>query len=85
MTMEIWRAEPGDVVRLPASCWPRVVVVTDCDSVEGKTDLNRLSWEDDDEGARGSTVLPDSLEVDLLFTERGDKRCFLSPAFAETP
>ena len=29
--------------------------------------------------------LPDSLEVDLLFTERDDKRCFLSPAFTETP
>lgn len=83
--MELWRAEPGDVVRLPASCWPRVVIVTDCDGIDGKTDLNRLSWEDDDEGARGSTVLPDSLEVDLLFTGRDDKRCFLSPAFAETP
>ena len=81
--MEIWRAEPGDVVRLPASCWPRVVLVTDCDSIDGKTDLNRLSWEDEDEGARGSTVLPDSLEVDLLFTERDDKRVFLSPASAE--
>ena len=83
--MELWRAEPGDVIRLPASCWPRTVIVTDCDGVNGKTDLNRLSWEDEDEGARGSTVLPDSLEVDLLFTERDDKRCFLSPAFAETP
>ena len=81
--MELWRAEPGDVVRLPASCWPRVVIVTGCDGVDGSTEFNRLSWEDDDEGVRGSTVLPDTLEVDLLFTERDDKRVFLSPASLE--
>ena len=81
--MELWRAEPGDVVRLPASCWPRVVIVTDCEGASGATDLNRLSWEDEDNGARGSTVLPDSLEVDLLFTERTDKRVFLAPASVE--
>lgn len=81
--MELWRAEPGDVVRLPASCWPRVVIVTDCDGVHGKTDLNRLSWEDEDNGASGSTVLPDTLEIDLLYTERGAKRVFLSHASLE--
>jgi len=82
--MELWRAEPGDVVRLPASCWPRTVLVTDADAVHGQAEFVRLSWEDDDEGARGSTVLPDALEVDLLFTERADKQCFVTPAFAET-
>jgi hypothetical protein len=76
--MELWRAEPGDVVRLPASCWPRVVIVTDCEGVDGSVLYNRLSWEDEDEGARGSTVLPDTLEVDLLFTERAGKRPFLA-------
>jgi hypothetical protein len=76
--MEVWRAEPGDVVRLPASCWPRVVLVTGCAAVYGTTEFVRLSWEDEDEGAYGSTVLPDTLEVDLLFTERADKRCFLA-------
>jgi hypothetical protein len=76
--MELWRAEPGDVVRLPASCWPRTVVVTDCEGVTCGTDFNRLSWEDEDEGVRGSTVLPDALEVDLLFTERADKQPFLA-------
>lgn len=81
--MELWRAEPGDVVRLPASCWPRVVIVTDCDGTEGSVLYNRLSWEDEDEGARGSTVLPGTLEVDLLFTERAGKRVFLSPASLE--
>lgn len=81
--MELWRAEPGDVVRLPASCWPRVVIVTGCDGVHGKTDLNRLSWEDEDNGASGSTVLPDTLEIDLLYTERGAKRVFLSHASLE--
>jgi hypothetical protein len=81
--VEIWRAEPGDVVRLPASCWPRVVIVTGCEGVAGTTDFNRLSREDDDEGVRGSTVLPDTLEVDLLYTERADKRPFLSPASLE--
>lgn len=80
--MELWRAEPGDVVRLPASCWPRVVIVTDCDGIDGSALYNRLSWEDEDEGARGSVVLPESLEVDLLFTERAGKRVFLSPASA---
>ena len=83
--MELWRAEPGDVIRLPASCWPRTVIVTDCDGTACGPDFNRLSWEDEDEGARGSTVLPDALEVDLLYTGREDKQCFLSPAFAETP
>jgi hypothetical protein len=81
--MELWRAEPGDVVRLPASCWPRVVIVTDCEGVTGSTEFNRLSWEDEDEGAHGSTVLPDTLEVDLLFTGRDGKRAFLAPASLE--
>ena len=79
--MELWRAEPGDVVRLPASCWPRTVIVTDCDGAG--PGYNRLWWEDDDEGARGSTVLPDTLEIDLLYTERDTKRVFLSPASLE--
>lgn len=79
--MEIWRAEPGDVVRLPASCWPRVVIVTDCEGTDSVL-YNRLSWEDEDAGARGSTVLPESLEVDLLFTERDGKRCFMARASA---
>jgi hypothetical protein len=52
--------------------------VTDCDGAG--PDFNRLSWEDEDNGARGSTVLPDTLEVDLLYTERDGKRVFLSPA-----
>lgn len=80
--MELWRAEPGDVVRLPASCFPRVVIVTDCEGT-AIIGLNRLSWEDEDEGVSGSTVLPESLEVDLLFTERADKRPFLAPAALE--
>ena len=80
--MELWRAEPGDVVRLPASCWPRVVLVDDCEGTS-KAGLNRLHWADEDEGAHGSLVLPDTLEVDLLFTERDSKRVFLSPAFLE--
>jgi hypothetical protein len=81
--VELWRAEPGDVVRLPASCWPRTVIVTGCDGTSSGPDFNRLSWEDD-EGARGSLVLPDTLEVGLLYTGREDKRPFLSPASALT-
>lgn len=79
--MEIWRADPGDVVRLPASCWPRIVIVTDCEGTDSAL-YSRLSWEDEDEGAHGSTVLPESLEVDLLFTERDGKRCFMARASA---
>lgn len=81
--MELWRAEPGDVIRLPASCWPRVVIVTGCDGTACGPDFNRLHWADEDEGAYGSVVLPGTLEVDLLYTEREDKRVFLSPASLE--
>jgi hypothetical protein len=79
--MELWRAEPGDVVRLPASCFPRVVIVTDCEGAG--PDFNRLSWEDEDEGVSGSTVLPEALEIDLLFTGRDGKQCFLARASLE--
>lgn len=81
--MEIWRAEPGDVVRLPASCWPRIVIVTDCEGT-GLVGFNRLCWEAEDEGAGGSTVFPDELDVDLLHTEREGKQCFLSRTSALT-
>lgn len=72
--MEIWRAEPGDVLRLPESCYPRVVTVTDSEYAPGE--CNRIRWEAD--RAYGSTVLPELLEVDLLRTERQDKRAFLA-------
>jgi hypothetical protein len=70
--MEIWRAEPGDVVRLPASCYPRIVVVTDREYAPGE--CNRIHWVAD--GAHGPVVL---LEVELLDTERPDKQVFVTP------
>jgi hypothetical protein len=72
--MEIWRAEPGDVVRLPASCWPRVVTVTD--SEYAPAGCNRIHWQAGP--ASGSTFLPDLLEVDLLLTPRPDKQVFIT-------
>ena len=74
--MELWRAEPGDVLRLPPSCWPRIVEVTDAEGTGLKGDWTRLHWETDT--ARGSTILPDMLEADLLHTGRADKRPFLA-------
>jgi hypothetical protein len=71
--MEIWRAEPGDVVRLPASFYPREVTVTDSEYTPGG--CNRVHWQAD--RAHGSTVLPELLEVDLLDTERPDKQAFV--------
>ena len=71
--MELWRAEPGDVVRLPESFWPRVVTVTDSEYARGE--CNRIHWEAP--GARGSTVLPDLPEIDLLSTERPGKQPFV--------
>ena len=82
--MELWRAEPGDVVRLPVSFWPRIVAVTDCEAADSGPDFNRLSWDAEDDGFRGSTVLPDGLEIDLLYTGRDDKRCFLARTSALT-
>jgi hypothetical protein len=72
--IEIWRAEPGDVVRLPASCWPRVVTVTDSEYAPGG--CNRIHWQAGQ--AHGSTVLPDLLEIDLLSTTRPDKQVFVT-------
>jgi hypothetical protein len=71
--MEIWRAEPGDVVRLPASCYPREVTITDSEYAPGG--CNRVHWQAG--RAYGSTVLPQLLEVDLLSTERPDKQVFV--------
>ena len=80
--MEIWQAEPGDVVRLPASCWPREVSVTDSEYASGG-EYNRIHWEAG--RAHGSTVLPDRLNVDLLDTERQDKRPFMTPESRPEP
>ena len=74
--MEIWRAEPGDVLRLPASCYPREVTVTDSEYAPGE--CNRIHWVAGE--AQGSTVLPELLEVGLLHTERPDKQVFVTPA-----
>ena len=49
--MEMWRAGPGDVLRLPPSFWPRVIEVTDAEGTHLKGDWTRLHWETDD--ARG--------------------------------
>jgi hypothetical protein len=73
--MEIWQAGPGDVVRLPASCYPRMVTVTG--SEYAAHGCNRIHWEAG--RAHGSTVLPDTLQVDLLHTARADKQAFLTP------
>lgn len=73
--MEIWRAEPGDVVRLPASCWPHVVTVTDSEYAPGG--CNRIHWQT--ERAYGSMILPDLLEINLLSTMRPGKQVFVTP------
>jgi hypothetical protein len=73
--MEIWQAEPGDIVRLPASCYPRVVTVTG--SEYAPDGCNRIHWEADQ--AHGSTVLLGTLQVSLLHTARADKQAFLAP------
>jgi hypothetical protein len=73
--MEIWRAEPGDTLWLPRSCYPHQVTVTD--SEYAGPGYNRIHWEAD--GVRGSTVLPELLEVDLVDTERPDKQAFVTP------
>ena len=73
--MQIWRAEPGDVVRLPVSCYPREVTVTDSEYAPGE--CNRVHWV----AIRSSDpkAPPVMLEVDLLATERPDKRAFVTP------
>ena len=73
--MEIWQVEPVDVVRLPASFYPRVVRVTDSEYAPGE--CNRIHWVAAE--AYGSTVLPELLEVGLLDTERPDKQVFVTP------
>lgn len=80
--MELWRAEPGDVLRLPPSWWPRTVIVTDAEATALRGEWVRIWWETDE--GRGSTVFPDALDADLLHTERPDKAPFLAPE-AEQP
>jgi hypothetical protein len=80
--IQIWRAEPGDVVQLPASCSPRVVTVTG--SGYAPAGCNRIRWQAG--RAYGSTVLPDLLEAGLRSTPRPGKQVLVNaPGTSPTP
>jgi hypothetical protein len=76
--MELWRARPGDVIRIPGH-YPAAVTVTDSDYAG--VGFNRLHWETDDE--HGWTALPDETDVELLFTESPDMKVFVAAGIAD--
>lgn len=76
--MELWRARPGDVIRIP-SHYPAAVTVTD--SEDAGVGFNRLHWETEDE--HGCTALSDETDVDLLFTESLGMKVFVAAGIAD--
>jgi hypothetical protein len=65
--VELWRAQPGDVIVLP--CFPGQVTMTDA-SLGGQADMTRIDWERDD-GTSGRLELGDFTDVRLVATGDG--------------